>query len=110
MTPDRLFRPKWHLLRRLTRYISDHKTFSRVGECLRCSMGLGPSVFLGKVASDLQKPNGLLVITLDRLPDILLPMTRQDIYGIGPRMEARLNRAGGHDGFGTGKGLTQNLC
>lgn len=65
-----------------------------VGDTLRCSIGLGPSVFLGKVASDIQKPDGLVVITLDNLPDVLLPLKLQDIYGIGGRMEARLNRAG----------------
>jgi DNA polymerase IV len=59
----------------------------RVGDCLRCSIGLGPSVFLGKVASDIQKPDGLVVITPDNLPDVLLPLKLTDIYGIGSRME-----------------------
>ena len=31
----------------------------QVGECLTCSIGLAPNVFLGKVASDIQKPDGL---------------------------------------------------
>jgi len=66
----------------------------RVGECLRCSIGIAPSIFLGKVASDIQKPDGLVVITLKDLPDILLSLKLQDIYGIGARMERRLNRAG----------------
>jgi DNA polymerase-4 len=66
----------------------------RVGECLRCSIGLGPSVFLGKVGSDVQKPDGLVVITQNDLPSVLLPLNLQDIYGIGPRMETRLKRAG----------------
>jgi DNA polymerase-4 len=51
-------------------------------------------VFLGKVGSDLQKPDGLVVITKDDLPDILLALGLQDIYGIGARMEQRLHRAG----------------
>jgi DNA polymerase-4 len=66
----------------------------RVGECLTCSIGLAPSIFLGKVASDIQKPDGLVVITKDNLPDVLLHLELQEIYGIGARMEERLNRAG----------------
>jgi nucleotidyltransferase/DNA polymerase involved in DNA repair len=44
----------------------------QVGECLTCSIGIAPNVFLGKVGSDLQKPDGLTVITKDNLPEILL--------------------------------------
>jgi DNA polymerase-4 len=50
--------------------------------------------FLGKVGSDLQKPDGLVVITKDDLPDILLGLELQDIYGIGERMEQRPHRSG----------------
>jgi len=66
----------------------------QVGECLTCSIGIAPNVFLGKVGSDLQKPDGLVVITKKDLPGILLGLELQDIYGIGPRMEQRLHRAG----------------
>jgi nucleotidyltransferase/DNA polymerase involved in DNA repair len=66
----------------------------QVGECLTCSIGIAPNVFLGKVGSDLQKPDGLVVITMDNLPDVLLGLELQDIYGIGVRMEQRLHRAG----------------
>jgi DNA polymerase IV len=66
----------------------------QVGECLTCSIGIAPNVFLGKVGSDLRKPDGLVVITHDDLPGILLGLKLQDIYGIGERMEERLHRAG----------------
>jgi DNA polymerase-4 len=66
----------------------------QVGECITCSIGLAPNVFLGKVGSDLQKPDGLVVITKDHLPEVLLGLALQDIYGIGERMEQRLHRAG----------------
>jgi DNA polymerase-4 len=66
----------------------------RVGECLTCSIGLAPNVFLGKVGSDLQKPDGLVVITHGNLPEVLLGLELKEIYGIGERMEERLNRAG----------------
>jgi DNA polymerase-4 len=66
----------------------------QVGECLTCSIGIAPNVFLGKVGSDLQKPDGLTVITHDNLPEVLLGLELQEIYGIGERMEQRLHRAG----------------
>jgi DNA polymerase-4 len=66
----------------------------QAGECLTRSIGTAPNVFLGKVGSDLQKPDGLVIITKDDLPGILLGLELQDIYGIGPRMEQRLQRAG----------------
>ena len=66
----------------------------QVGECLTCSIGLAPNVFLGKVGSDIQKPDGLTVITHENLPGVLLGLELQDVYGIGKRMERRLNRAG----------------
>jgi DNA polymerase-4 len=66
----------------------------QVGKCLTCSIGIAPNVLLGKVGSDLQKPDGLTVITHDDLPDILLGLELQEIYGIGERMEERLHRAG----------------
>jgi DNA polymerase-4 len=62
----------------------------QVGECLTCSIGIAPNVFLGRDGSDLQKPDGLMVITKNDLADILLGLELQDIYGIGRRMEQRL--------------------
>ncbi|MGE3623465.1 MAG: hypothetical protein AB7H77_06310 [Bdellovibrionales bacterium] len=66
----------------------------QVGECIRCSIGIAPNIFLGKVGSDIQKPDGLVVITARNMPDVMLHMDLQDIYGIGPRMKQRLNNGG----------------
>ena len=66
----------------------------QVGQYMTSSIGLAPSIFLGKVASDMQKPNGLVVITKNDLPDILHRLKLTDIYGIATRMEHRLNQAG----------------
>ncbi len=65
-----------------------------VGDCMTCSIGLAPSLFLGKVASDMQKPDGLVTITKTDLPHALHRLDLSDIYGIGCRIEARLNMAG----------------
>jgi nucleotidyltransferase/DNA polymerase involved in DNA repair len=40
-------------------------------------------VFLGKVASDMQNPDGLTVITAADLPEVLLGLELQEIYGFG---------------------------
>jgi hypothetical protein len=49
---------------------------------------------LSRQGSDLQKPDGLVVITHDNLPEVLPGLALQDIYGIGKRTEERLRRAG----------------
>ena len=61
-----------------------------VGETLRCSIGLAPNRFLAKVASNMQKPDGLVTITSNQLPEILFSMKLRDLPGIGHRMEQRL--------------------
>lgn len=65
-----------------------------LGECIRCSIGLAPNGYLAKVATDMQKPDGLVVLTRDCLEDALFSLKLQDFPGIGANMERRLNRAG----------------
>ncbi|MDR1190351.1 MAG: hypothetical protein LBK60_01630 [Verrucomicrobiales bacterium] len=66
----------------------------KVGGCLRCSIGIAPNVFLAKTASDMQKPNGLVVIEERDLPECLYRLELRDLSGIGPRMEERLRGRG----------------
>lgn len=68
----------------------------RVGEMLRCSIGLAPNCFLAKVGADMQKPDGLTIITREDLPEKLYPLELTDLAGIGPRMERRLHAHGIH--------------
>lgn len=65
-----------------------------LGECIRCSIGIAPNQFLAKLASDMQKPDGLTVIHGHDLPGRILPLPLRDLPGIGPNMERRLNEAG----------------
>ncbi len=65
-----------------------------VSPYLKCSIGIGPNVFIAKTASDMQKPDGLTVIEPDALPQALYGLELRDLYGIGPRMEARLRKHG----------------
>src|ERR1700728_2324448 len=66
----------------------------RVGECLRSSVGLATNRYLAKVASDMEKPDGLVALPLDILPEALHQLTLRDLPGIGPRTEKRLNEKG----------------
>lgn len=65
-----------------------------VGDWLRCSIGIAPNVFLAKLASDIQKPDGLTVITPDTIDTVLHTLILTDLPGIGPRMAARLEASG----------------
>lgn len=65
-----------------------------VGEQLRCSIGLAPNALLAKLASDLQKPDGLTTITSEELPQRLYGLKLDDLPGIGKRMLLRLKEAG----------------
>jgi DNA polymerase-4 len=66
----------------------------KVGECLTCSIGIAPNKYLAKVGTELQKPDGLVVIQSDDLPHRLHVLKLTDFPGINKRMCARLNGAG----------------
>lgn len=64
------------------------------GECVTCSIGLAPNPWLAKIASDLEKPDGLVVIEQHELPDRLHALALRDLSGVGHNMEIRLRAAG----------------
>lgn len=64
------------------------------GDTLRCSVGLATNRYLAKIASDMEKPDGLVALTLDLLPDALRRLTLRDLPGVGARTEKRLNDKG----------------
>jgi DNA polymerase-4 len=65
-----------------------------VGQCMLCSIGIAPNPFLAKLGTELQKPDGLVIIQADDLPHRLFGLKLTDFTGINKRMEARLNGAG----------------
>jgi DNA polymerase-4 len=67
---------------------------AQVGECLRTSIGIGPNTFIAKTASDMMKPDGLVVIDEAELPDRLFELEVRALSGIGKQMEKRLARHG----------------
>lgn len=68
--------------------------YRQAGDQMHCSIGIAPNVLLAKLAADLQKPNGLVVLTEADLPEALCGLKLQDVPGIGPRMERRLHLHG----------------
>lgn len=64
------------------------------GEMLRSSVGLATNRYLAKVASDMEKPDGLVALTLDILPEALRRLSLRDLPGIGAKTEKRLNDRG----------------
>lgn len=66
----------------------------QVGPLMRCSVGIAPNIFLAKTATDMQKPDGLVVIEQQELPQVLFRLELQDLTGIGRNMVKRLYREG----------------
>lgn len=75
----------------LGRAIKD-RVFEKTG--LIISAGLAPNKFLAKLASDLDKPDGLVVIPYGREKEILAPLPIKRIWGVGPRTEKILKNGG----------------
>lgn len=79
-----------------------HAVATAVGAEIRCSIGIAPNTFLAKVASDMEKPDGLVVIEDADLPMALHGLALRDLCGIGRAMERRLL----HHGIGS----VRDLC
>ena len=70
--------------------------YNNVGEALRCSIGMAPNRYLAKIASDMQKPDGLIGLLPSQLPRAIAHLELRDLPGVGARTEVRLNRKGIH--------------
>jgi DNA polymerase-4 len=62
--------------------------------CLTASVGIAPNKFLAKLASDLKKPDGFVVITEQNRQQILDPLPVGKIWGVGQVTEKALNSHG----------------
>lgn len=65
-----------------------------VGPTMRCSIGIAPNLYLAKTASDMQKPDGLVLLDQPDLPGALYRLALDDLCGVGARMGLRLAQAG----------------
>ena len=58
---------------------------------ITCSIGIAPNKLLAKLASDMQKPDGLTIIEPDNVTRVLERMPIKELCGIGRKMERHLN-------------------
>lgn len=61
---------------------------------LNCSVGLAPIKFLAKIASDINKPNGLTILYPADVPEFLRTLPVQKIPGVGKTFAKALNNLG----------------
>ncbi|HTL97306.1 MAG TPA: DNA polymerase IV, partial [Holophagaceae bacterium] len=70
------------------------KAAVRAATGLSCSIGITPNKLLSKIASELQKPNGLTILRLDEIPARIWPLPVSAINGVGPKAAERLKEMG----------------
>ena len=64
-----------------------------IGPHIKCSIGFAPNSLLAKIACEMNKPDGLTILTQENLPGPLLDLKLTDIPGIGSNMKKRLHKA-----------------
>ena len=78
----------------VVKYLEDfqNKLLQTVG--LKCSIGVAPTKFLAKMASDMKKPMGITIIRRKDVRKILDPLPISSFYGIGKKTAPRLETIG----------------
>ncbi|MBL4932966.1 DNA polymerase IV [Clostridium paridis] len=61
---------------------------------LTISVGISYNKFLAKLASDWNKPDGIMEITKEMMPEILFPLPISKVYGLGVKSVQKLNNIG----------------
>ena len=91
--------------RQTARRIKD-RIKSRIG--LTCSVGVAPNKFLAKIASDLEKPDGLTVIAPEQVPGFINALPIEKVPGVGRRACETLQGLGVRT-LGQVRGLPEDL-
>jgi DNA polymerase-4 len=63
---------------------------------LTSSVGVAPNKFLAKIASDMDKPDGIVMLPVESLPEKMWPLPVRRRWGVGPRTAERLQVGGIH--------------
>lgn len=88
VTENRLGEP---LASRVAKYLRD-RIRNELG--LTASAGVGPNKFIAKLASDLRKPDALVVVPPDKVADLLAKLPVEKLWGVGPATARRLHEQG----------------
>src|SRR5271155_2381603 len=65
-----------------------------IGPYMRCSIGISPNRYLAKVGTEVQTPDGLVVLRTEDLPQKLFSLKLRDLPGVGANIEHRIQIAG----------------
>lgn len=63
---------------------------------LTCSIGIAPNKFIAKIASDLRKPDGLVIVAEAEVKQFLAPLEISRLWGVGPKTVPVMHRLGIH--------------
>lgn len=63
---------------------------------LSCSVGITPNKLLSKIASELEKPDGITILAQEDIPGRIWPLPASAVNGIGPKAFAKLEEMGIH--------------
>jgi DNA polymerase IV len=61
---------------------------------LCASVGVAPNKFVAKIASDLRKPDGLVIVKQDEVEDFLRDLPISRLWGVGPKTEEKFQQLG----------------
>ncbi|NSW82769.1 MAG: DNA polymerase IV [Syntrophothermus sp.] len=84
---EKLFGPPVEIARKIKQQIREELDIT-------CSIGIAPNKLLAKMAAELQKPDGLTVLTMEDVPTKLWPLPVRELFGVGPRYERHLKNMG----------------
>ena len=84
-----LFKSKEHIGRRLKERIFEKQR-------LTASVGIAPSKFIAKIASDLKKPDGLVIVNKNEIQEFLDPLPIFRMWGAGKKTIERMEQIGVH--------------
>lgn len=66
----------------------------RAATALSCSIAVAPNKLLAKIASELDKPDGLTMLSPDDVARHIWPLAARKINGVGPKLSAKLMTLG----------------